>query len=344
VIISERADFDEQFFMNKRHSLPQLPPPCPDSLVKPSPPIVQLPDTFDDALDDSDLSQQPVHGGDGSVRSELPFARPESPPSPSVFHTAATSSSPPASTPPTPAPMVEPAPSHPQRQRRPREEWLTEQWTVPLRYRQIREPTPVIASSDEDDTSNDPLDCLHTHTTSITEPMSYRQSQQSSDRDSWHTACEEEMEAHQVNGTWEVVKLPAGKHAIGLRWFLKVKYNADGSLECYKARLVIKGYSQCPGFDFKETFAPTVRYATIYTILAIAALEDLELCSMDISHAYLNGKLEEDIYMQQPEGFEVGRPEHVCKLRKSLYGLKQAGRVWNKTLQSVLLSMGFQQV
>jgi hypothetical protein len=65
---------------------------------------------------------------------------------------------------------------------------------------------------------------------------------------------------------------------------------------------------------------------------------------VDISHAYLNGELEEDIYMQQPEGFEMGGPEYVCKLRKSLYGLKQAGRVWNKTLQSILLSMGFQRV
>ena len=75
--------------------------------------------------------------------------------------------------------------------------------------------------------------------------------------------------------------------------------DADGSLECYKARLVTKGYLQCLSFNFKETFAPTVRYATICTILAIAALEDLELCSMDISHAYFNGKLEKDIYMQQ---------------------------------------------
>ena len=149
---------------------------------------------------------------------------------------------------------------------------------------------------------------------------------------------------HSLNGTWEVVKLPPGKRAIGSRWFLKVKHNADGSLDRYKARLVAKGYSQCPGFDYKETFAPTVRYSTIRIVLALAALEDLELCSVDISHAYLNGTLEEEIYMQQPEGFEVGGPDHVCRLRKSLYGLKQAGRVWNQTLYSVLSSMGFKRV
>ena len=116
----------------------------------------------------------------------------------------------------------------------------------------------------------------------------------------------------------------------------------DGSLDRYKSRLVAKGYSQCPGFDFKETFAPTVCHSTIHIVLALAALEDLELRSVDISHAYLNGTLEEEIYMTQPEGFEVGDPDHVCRLVKSLYGLKQAGRVWNKTLHSALLFYGLQ--
>ena len=124
---------------------------------------------------------------------------------------------------------------------------------------------------------------------------------------------------------------------------MKVKTNADGFLDCYKARMVTKGYSQRPGFDFKEIFAPTVRYSTIRIILAIAALEDLKLCSLDISHAYLNGKLEEEIYIKQPEEFEVGGPEYVCRLKKSLYGLKQAGQVWNKKLHSVLLSIGFRR-
>jgi hypothetical protein len=117
------------------------------------------------------------------------------------------------------------------------------------------------------------------------------------------------MEAHRLNGTWEIVKLPPGKYAVGSRWFLKVKHHADGSPDCFKARLVAKGFSQHPGFDYKETFAPTVRYSTIHTILAISALEDLDLHSADISYAYLNGTLEEEIYMQQPEGFEVGRPD-----------------------------------
>jgi hypothetical protein len=160
----------------------------------------------------------------------------------------------------------------------------------------------------------------------------------------WHDACEDEMEAHRVNGTWEIVKLPPGKKAIGSRWFMKIKRNADGSTECYKARFVAKGYSQCPGFDYAETLAPTARYSAMRTILAIAALEDMELRSVDISHAYLNGDLTEEIFMEQPERFEVGGPEYVCRLRKSLYGLKQAGRVWNKKLHTTLQSMGFARI
>jgi hypothetical protein len=238
--------------------------------------------------------------------------------------------------------VIVPAPSHPQHHQRPREEWYSEQWAVPQCYRQHRHPPPAVPSSDEDD-SDDPLDLLNAHSASAIEPTSYRQSQQHPDKELVHKACKEEIEAHRLNGTWEIVKLPPGKCAIGSRWFMKVKFNADGSLDHYKARMVAKGYSQCPGFDFKETFAPTVRYSTIQIILAIAALENLELHSVDISHAYLNGDLEKEIYMKQPKGFEVGGPEFVYKLKKSLYGLKQAGRVWNKKLYSVLLSMGFKQ-
>ena len=118
---------------------------------------------------------------------------------------------------------------------------------------------------------------INAHSASVPEPTSYRLSQSCFDKDSWHQACLEEMEAHKQNGSWQIVKLPPGKHAIGSRWFIKMKYNADGSLERYKARLVAKSYSQRPGIDFKEKFAPTVRYSTIRIIFAPAALEDLVL-------------------------------------------------------------------
>jgi hypothetical protein len=176
------------------------------------------------------------------------------------------------------------------------------------------------------------------------EPRTYRQSQTLPDASKWTEAAEDELRAHAENGTWDIVKLPPGKKAIGSRWFMKIKRLADGSIDRYRARLVAKGYSQHPGFDFLETFAPTVRVAAIRTILAIAAIEDLELRSIDVSHAFLNGELEEEIYMEQPEGFEQGGPDHVCRLKKSLYGLKQAGRVWNKKLHATLAKMGFHRI
>ena len=135
--------------------------------------------------------------------------------------------------------------------------------------------------------------------------------------------------------------LPPGKKAIPCRWVLVKKHNPDGSVERYKGRLVGKGYSQRPGFDYVETFAPTVRMASIRTVLALSALEDLDLRSVDISHAFINGDLEEEIYMQQPEGFHFGGKDDVLRLNKSLYGLKQAGRVWSQKLHQTLSTLGF---
>ena len=102
--------------------------------------------------------------------------------------------------------------------------------------------------------------------------------------------------------------------------------------------------SQRPGFDDLETFAPTVRLATIRSTLALAAIKHSCLRSMDISHAFTKGKLEEEIYMRQPEGYHFGKQGDVLKLKKSLYGLKQAGRVWNETLDKALVSMSFKQL
>ena len=117
----------------------------------------------------------------------------------------------------------------------------------------MREPTPAILSSDEEeDDSDDLIDLIHAQSASTAGHNSYKQSQLSPDAQLWHKACEEEMEAHRLNGTWQIVKLPPGKCGIGSKWCFKVKHNADGSLDCYKARMVAKGYSQHPGFDFSR--------------------------------------------------------------------------------------------
>ena len=138
------------------------------------------------------------------------------------------------------------------------------------------------------------------------------------------------------------LSLHPGKQAIGCRWVFKVKCNADGTVERYRGRLVAQGFfSQRPGFDFTETFAPTPKWSALRAALAIAALEDLELESVDISSAFLNGTLKEEVYMKQPEDFEEKDSSWVWHLIKSLYGLKQVGNVWHEKLNSVLVSMGF---
>ncbi len=177
------------------------------------------------------------------------------------------------------------------------------------------------------------------------EPRSFAEAMASPDKEKWYEAAAAQIRALIENGTWELVKLPAGKKAIGSRWVFRIKRNADGSIERYKGRLVAQGFSQRPGIDYEETFAPTPRWNAIRAILALAALEDLELVSVDISNAFLNGTIEEEVYMRQPEGFQSGTPDHVCRLIKSLYGLKQAPRAWHHRLNTVLTKdMGFQRV
>jgi hypothetical protein len=173
----------------------------------------------------------------------------------------------------------------------------------------------------------------------------FKEAMASPDADKWYEAMVTEMQAHVKNGTWELVELPKGPKAIGSKWVFKIKRAADGSVDCYKARLVAKGFSQRPGIDFDETFAPTTKWAALRAIFAIAALEDLELESIDISNAYLNSKLKDvDVYMTQPEGFADQGGEWVAKMIKGLYGLKQGGRCWFERLEEVLLGMGFTRI
>ncbi len=146
------------------------------------------------------------------------------------------------------------------------------------------------------------------------------------------------------NKTWSLVPLPQGRTPVGSRWVFKLKRKADGSIDKFKARLVAKGYSQEFGLDYGETFSPVVRYTSIRILIAIANLLDLDLHQMDVQTAFLNGKLNEEVYMVQPEGFiQPGQEGLVCKLHKSLYGLKQASRCWNMTMDDYLKKAGYRQ-
>ncbi|KAK0600749.1 hypothetical protein LWI29_018076 [Acer saccharum] len=133
----------------------------------------------------------------------------------------------------------------------------------------------------------------------------------------------EEMDSMKSNHVWDLVDLPPGRNAIGNKWVLRIKQKADGIVERYKACLVAKGYTQQEGIDYEETFSHVVRFASICLILAIVAHMDLELHQMDVKTAFLNGELDEEIYMEQPVNFiSKGQERKVCKLKRSIYGSK----------------------
>lgn len=177
------------------------------------------------------------------------------------------------------------------------------------------------------------------------EPQTFEEAVKSNNKEKWHHAMTNELKALQSNNTWELTDLPAGRTALKCKWVFKVKTNGDGSVERYKARLVIKGFSQVKGLDYSETYAPVVRYASVRYLLAMAVQMELRVYQLDAVTAFLQGELSgEEIFMEQPDGFvDPIAPQKVCRLRKALYGLKQASRVWNIKLDTELKRIGFKR-
>lgn len=171
------------------------------------------------------------------------------------------------------------------------------------------------------------------------DPPTVKKAMSSTNASEWSQAMKEEYESLLLNKTWCLCKLPQNKKPISCKWVFKTKRNANGNILRRKARLVAKGYSQEKGIDYNETFAPVVRYESIRYLIALAVKHGLLIHQMDAVTAFLNGTLEEEIYMKQPECMDDGSGK-VCKLQKSIYGLKQASRVWNETLNKVLLNIG----
>ncbi|KAH9727197.1 hypothetical protein KPL70_008566 [Citrus sinensis] len=157
-------------------------------------------------------------------------------------------------------------------------------------------------------------------------------------------AMNQEIESMYSNKVWELVEAPNGVKPIGCKWIYKRKRGVDGRVETFKARLVAKGFTQKEGIDYEETFSPVAMFKSIRILLSIAAMLNYEIWQMDVKTAFLNGHLEENIYMQQPDGFiQKGQERMVCKLQKSIYGLKQASRSWNIRFDQAIKSFGFIQ-
>ncbi|KAK1416343.1 hypothetical protein QVD17_32133 [Tagetes erecta] len=171
-------------------------------------------------------------------------------------------------------------------------------------------------------------------------PKTFYQAAQNSN---WKEAMEKEIKALEQNETWSLASLPAGKKAIDSKWVYKVKFKPNGEVERYKARLVARGFKQMEGVDYHDTFAPVAKLVTVRTLLAIAVKRGWEIQQLDVDNAFLHGDLEEEVYMKIPQGFGNKDDTRVCKLNKSIYGLKQASRNWYLKFTKSLVDLGYQQ-
>ena len=172
----------------------------------------------------------------------------------------------------------------------------------------------------------------------IEEPQTFRQAITGEHSEQWRKAIKSELDSLQHNQTWTVIdNLPNGRHAISSKWVFKVKRNPDFSIKKFKARLVARGFTQRPGLDYDETYSPVVKFVTLRTMLAIAAYLDMEIHQMDVITAFLNAEIDAEMYMT----VEIDGKRLIVRLLKSIYGLKQSPRLWNRHIDAFLRTQGF---
>jgi hypothetical protein len=174
------------------------------------------------------------------------------------------------------------------------------------------------------------------------DPRTHKEALSCSEREKWIAAIKEKLDSLRKHNTYHLAKLPLGQRAVGSKWVFKTKRDVTESITRYKARLVAQGYTQRKRLDFQETFTSITQMTSQRIVIATAAAKDLELFQIDVKNAYLNREIDTDIYMKQPVGFEDPRyPDMVWALQKGLYGLKQAGNIWNAAIYGYILELGF---
>ena len=177
---------------------------------------------------------------------------------------------------------------------------------------------------------------------SVTDPITYEEAVSCPQSELWLDAMRDEIQSMRHNGVWDLIELPEGQRPIGCKWVYKTKRDSKGKVEKFKARLVAKGFTQREGVDYEATFFPVSSKDSFRVIMALVAHFDMELHQMDVKTAFLNGDLNEEVYMIQPEGFVANDSgKLVCRLKKSIYGLKQVSRQWYLKFHSVVTSYGF---
>ena len=331
IIKTRSAQFDER-------------PPHRDLLPSPPPPTAELPlSVWEPQLSDDPPAPLPdplLVNDPPDVAAPLP-----EPPAPLPIP------------PPVPAPSADPyfpvpppARIQPARIRRPRSEWSgglqslmadDVQWALGTDPSAPLEAALCAISVDQDYPAT-----LEAALVGYSDPATLGAARASAEWPAWEQAYEAEIQSLIAKGVVDLVPLPPGKKAVGTKPVFKTKRLADGTFDKYKVRIVAKGFLQKQGIDYTDVFAPVIKFATLRTLLALAASHDWEIEHADVKVAFLNGDPDAELYMRQPEGMPCppGKEHWVLKLLKSIYGLKQAGRQWNKKLHGTLINMGFKQL
>ena len=349
-VLSRDVTFDERSFPAKASSPPSALPAR--STVRIIPDLVGFPTSEDEGPAPPRLPEIPaaLPAPPAPIPPQTPDNRPLPTRESTVFHTPPSQppapTSQPTVTPPSTRTRREPRAPRPARiSRQPAPSYGTFGPPPPLQRLRPNPPqNPRYAKGNAiarvvSGVSHSELLAAAIHAAEYRDPLTYREAMGSDLADEWQSACQYEIDALAKNGTWTLVDLPTGRKAVKSKWVFKRK--SDGR---FRARLVAKGFTQVQGIDYDETFSPVARFESLRLLLALAALEDWEIHQMDVKSAFLNGLLDEEIYMEQPQGFVAsGQSDKVCLLKKAIYGLKQASRAWNLQFNSVLLDLGFKR-